>query len=51
MLSKSLRALLLAQGGPGSICNKLGALVRWTGVSRRFAYSSLTNLHFADVHV
>jgi len=48
MLWQSLRALCLAPGGPGSIWNYLGALVRSTGVSRRFAYGFRTDFHFAD---
>jgi hypothetical protein len=49
MLWKSLRALCLAPGGRGSIWNSLGAPVRYTGVSRRFACSFRTDLNFADV--
>jgi len=49
MLLKSLRALCLAPGGPGSIWNYLGAPVRSTGVSGRFPCSLRTDLHFADV--
>jgi hypothetical protein len=48
MLWQSLRALCLAPGGPGSIWDYLGALVRATGVSRRFACGFRTDLHFAD---
>jgi hypothetical protein len=49
MLFQSLRALCLAPGGPGSIWNHLGAPVRSTGVSGRFACGFRTDLHFADV--
>jgi len=49
MLWQSLKALCLAPGGPGSIWNYLGAPVRPTGVSRRFACGFRTDLHFADV--
>jgi len=49
MLFQSLRALCLAPGGPGSIWNHLGALVRSTGVSGRVACGFRTDLHFADV--
>ena len=49
MLLQSLTALCLAPGGPGSIWKYFEALVRSTGVSRRFAYEFRTNLHFADV--
>jgi hypothetical protein len=45
---QSLRALCLAPGGAGSIWNHLGALVRSTGVSGRFACGFRTDLHFAD---
>jgi hypothetical protein len=48
MLWQSLRALCLAPGGPGSIWDYLGAPVRATGVSRRFACGFRTDLHFAD---
>jgi hypothetical protein len=48
MLFQSLRALSLALGGPGSIWNHLGAPVRSTGVSGRFACGFRTDLHFAD---
>jgi hypothetical protein len=52
MLFQSLRALCLAPGGPGSIWNHLGAPVRSTGVSGRFACGFRTDLHFADeVHL
>jgi len=49
MLWQSMRALYLAPGGPGSIWNYLGAPVRSTRVSRRFACGFRTDLHFADV--
>ena len=49
MLLQSLRALCFAPGGPGSIWNYLGALVRFTRVSGRFACGFRTDLHFADV--
>jgi len=49
MLFQSLKALCLAPEGPGSIWNHLGAPVRSTGVSGRFACSFRTDLHFADV--
>jgi hypothetical protein len=49
MLLQSLRALWFAPGGPGSIWNYLGAPVRSTGVSGRFACGFRTDLHFADV--
>jgi hypothetical protein len=48
MLWQSLSALCLAPGGPGSIWDYLGAPVRATGVSRRFACGFRTDLHFAD---
>jgi len=48
MLLQSLRAPYLAPGGPGSIWNYLGAPVRSTGVSGRFACGFRTDLHFAD---
>ena len=48
MLLQSPRALCLAQGGPGSIWNYLGALVWSAGVSGRFACRFRTDLHFAD---
>jgi hypothetical protein len=51
MLFQSLRALCSAPGGPGSIWNHLGAPVRSTGVSGRFAGGFRTDLHFADVDV
>ena len=51
MLSQSLRAPYIAPGGPGSILNYLGAPVRSTGVSGRFACGFLNNLLFADVDV
>jgi hypothetical protein len=51
MLLQSLRAPYLALGGPGSIWNYLGAPVRSTGVSGRFACGFRTDLHFADVLV
>jgi len=50
MLWQSLRALCLAPGGPGSIWDYLGAPVRATGVSRRFACGFRIDLHFADVN-
>jgi hypothetical protein len=49
MLFQNLRALCLVPGRPGSIWNHLGALVRSTGVSGRFACCFRTDLHFADV--
>ena len=49
MLLQSLRALCFAPGGAGSIWNYLGAPVRSTGVSGRFACGFRTDLHFADV--
>ena len=49
MLLQSLRALCFAPGGPVSIWNYLGAPVRSTGVSGRFACGFQTDLHFADV--
>jgi len=49
MLLQSLRALCLAPGGPGSIWKYFEALVRSSGVPRRFPYDFRTNLHFADV--
>jgi hypothetical protein len=48
MLFQSLKALCLAPGGPGRIWNHLGAPVRSTGVSGRFACGFRTNLHFGD---
>jgi len=48
MLLQSLRALCFAPGGPGSIWNYLGAPVRTTGLSGRFACGFRTDLHFAD---
>jgi hypothetical protein len=48
MLLQHLRALCLASGGPGSIWNYLGAPVRLTGVSGRFACGFRTVLHFAN---
>jgi hypothetical protein len=49
MLLQSLRALCFTPGGPGRIWNYLGALVRFTGVSGRFACGFRTDLHCADV--
>jgi hypothetical protein len=49
MLLQILRASYLAPGGPGSIGNYVGAPVRSTGVSGRFACGFQTDLHFADV--
>jgi len=49
MLFQSVRARCLAPGGPGSIWNHLGAPVRSTRVSGRFACGFRTDLHFADV--
>jgi hypothetical protein len=49
MLLQSLRAPQFAPGGPGSIWNDLGALVRSTGVSGRLACGFWTDLHLADV--
>jgi hypothetical protein len=43
-----LRAHCLAQGGPGSIWNHVGAQVRSTGASGRCVCTFRTNLHFAD---
>jgi len=51
MLWQSLRALCLPPGGPGSIWNYVGAPVRSTRESRRFACDFRTDLHFADVQV
>jgi hypothetical protein len=51
MLLLSLRAPYLAPGGPGSMWNYLGAPVRSTGVSGRFACGFRTELHFGDVVV
>jgi len=48
MLLQSLRALCFAPGGTGSIWNYLGAPVKSTGVSGRFACGFRTDLHFAD---
>jgi hypothetical protein len=48
MLLQSLRAHCFAQGGSGSIWNYLGAPVRSTGVSGRFACGFRTDLHFAE---
>jgi len=48
MLLQSLRALCLAPGGPGSIWNYLGALVRSTGVSGRFVCGFRTDLLVAS---
>jgi len=48
MLLQSLRAPYLAPGGPESIWNYLGAPVRSSGVSGRFACGFWTDLHFAD---
>jgi len=48
ILLQSLIALCLAPGRPGSPCKYLEALVRATGVSRRFACRFWTDLHFAD---
>jgi hypothetical protein len=48
MLLQHLRALCLASGGPGSVWNYLGALVRLTGVSGRFACGLRTVLHFTN---
>jgi len=48
MLFQSLRALCIAPGGPGSIWNHLGALVRSTRVAGRFAWGFRTDLHCAD---
>jgi len=48
MLLQHLRALYLASGGHGSVWNYLGAPVRLTGVSGRFACGFRTVLHFAD---
>jgi hypothetical protein len=49
MLLQSLRALCFGPEGPGSILNYLGAMVRSTGVSERFACDFLTDFNFADV--
>jgi len=51
MLFQSLRALCLAPGGAGSIWNHLGALVRSTRLSGRFACGFRTDLYFADGEV
>ena len=48
MLLHSVRALCLAPGGPGCIWKYIGALVRSTRVSERFACVFRINLHFAD---
>jgi hypothetical protein len=48
MLLQSLTALGKASGGAGSIWKYLEALVRATGVSRKFVYGFQTNLHVAD---
>jgi len=50
MLLQSPRALCFAPGGPRSIWNYLGAPVKSTGVSARFACGFRTDLHVADVH-
>jgi len=49
MLFQSLRALCIAPGGPGNICNQLGAPVRSIGVSGRFGCGFPTNSHFDNV--
>ena len=49
MLLQSLRALCKAPGGPGSIRKYLEALVKATGVSRRFVCGFRTDLDFSDV--
>jgi hypothetical protein len=46
---QSLTALCIAPGGPGSIWNYMGAPVRTTGVSARFACGIRTDLHFPAV--
>jgi hypothetical protein len=48
---QSLSALCLAPRGSGSSWNYLGASVRATEVSRRFACGFPTALHFPDVSV
>jgi len=48
MLLQSLIALCFAPGRPGNIWNYLGAPVRATGVSGRFACGFRTDLHLAD---
>jgi len=48
MLLQSLRVIGEAPGGAGSIWKYLEALVRATGVYRRFVYGFRTDLHFAD---
>jgi hypothetical protein len=49
MLSKSLRALWKAPGGPGNIWKNLAALVKATGVSPRFGCSFRSDFDFADM--
>jgi hypothetical protein len=49
MLLQGLRALSLAQEGPGSIWKYLEALVRLTAVAGKFACGFQTDLHSADV--
>ena len=49
MLLQSLRGLCKAPGGPQSIWKYLKALVKTTGVSRRFTCGCQTNWHFADI--
>ena len=48
MLLTSMRALCRAPGGVASIWKYEEALVRATGVSGRFDYGFLSDLHFAD---
>jgi hypothetical protein len=48
VLLQSLRVLSIASQRPGRISKYIEALVRPTGVSRRFACVFLTDLHFAD---
>jgi len=50
MLLQSVSALCLDPGGLGSIQKYLGAPVRDTEVSGRFACGFQTDLHFADVY-
>jgi hypothetical protein len=49
MLLQSLRALCLAPGESGSICNYLGAPVRTAGVSGKYGCNFRNDLHFAVV--
>jgi hypothetical protein len=45
---QSLKAYYKAPGGAGSLWKYLEALVRATGVSRRFVCGFWTDLYFAD---